>query len=187
MALLVLAACWEGDPKIEVGAPISKFYVSTTVPEFPQCDWQDRDNLSRAQRALVLPSAECSDGQCVAVGRGYYTKDGPFHIARVSDSGECVLEKVDQFEFTESFWVEIFMNRDYLRSLGLSNDEVDGLDLHNFAGTRHGELRGLQFDEINHNATITIIYDELPDEDDFVVSGQKVSFSLTPASDPLEK
>jgi len=125
--IFTLSACWDGDPQIDVSEPISKFFASATVPEFQECDPQDRDKLSRAERALVLPSADCADGQCVVSGRGYPTKDEPFYIARLSDPGSCTLEEVSPVQFKESFSVEVTMNRDYLRSLDLSNSEIEGL------------------------------------------------------------
>jgi len=186
MALFSLSACWEGDPKIEIRDPITKYIATVTVPEFKQCSFQDQEALARAERVIVLPSATCADGQCLVTGRGYNSRDLDFHVARLSENGECFLEKAPPIDFTEFYSLEVFMNEDYLRSLGLSRAEIDGLDLHNFAGTRHGELRGLWFDEINHDATITIIYEKLPAEDDFVVSGQKVSFTLPSGTAPSD-
>lgn len=176
--LLSLSACWDGDPKLEVGEIRSQYLAVATVPEFAQCSLQDREALGRAERAIILPTAECADGQCRVSGRGYPSRDGPFHISYVSEAGECALRKLENLQFTESFSVEVSMNRDYLSSVGLSRSEINGIAHRNFAGSRNGDLRASWIDEIKKDVTVTIFYDTLPSEDEFMVSGKIISFEL---------
>lgn len=184
--LLSLSACWDGDPRLDVGEVRSQYLATATVPEFAQCNLQDREALGRTERAIILPTAECADGQCRVSGRGYPSKDGPFHISYVNNAGECALRELENLQFTESYSVEVSMNRDYLRSLGLSRSEIDSLAHRNFAGSRHGDLRASWIDEINYDVKVTIFYDTLPTEDEFIVSGQTVSFDVPPRSTNLE-
>lgn len=175
---LVLAACWEDESKFEVGTPTPLYFVSGSVPAFEPCDWQDREALEREKRVPVLPTVECADGRCKITGRGYRSLETPFHYAYLDGAGAYSLEAVEPSEVVKTYELLVNMNKDYLRSVGVSRADANNLAHQNFAGTRHGDLRATWIDELKGEIQVTIYYETVPAEDDFVVAGKMISFEV---------